>query len=165
MAAQMDWETEQLDVKTAFLYGTLDEDVYVEMPTGYSEEDLVCKLNKALYGLKQAPRVWFRTLTEFLVSLGYHVVREDSSVYRNPETGIFVAIYVDDLLIFGANKTAIQELKDQLSKRFKMIGLGPVAYYLGLEVVRDRFKPHHLPQAKDVSAKDSEGSKYDGPSR
>jgi len=46
-----------------------------------------------------------------------------------------------------------------------MTGLGPVAYYLGLEVVRDRFKPHHLPQAKDVSAKDSEGSKYDGPSR
>lgn len=138
MAAQMDWEIEQMDVKTAFLYGTLDEDVYVEMPTGYSEEDLVCKLDKALYGLKQAPRVWFRTLTEFLVSLGYHVIPEDPSVYRNPETGRFVAIYVDDLLIFGANKTAIQELKDQLSKRFKMTDLGPVAYYLGLEVVRDR---------------------------
>jgi len=166
MAAQMDWETEQLNVKTAFLYGTLDEDVYVEMPTGYSEEDLVCKLNKALSGLKQAPRGWFRTLTEFLVSLGYHVIPEDPSVYRNPETGIFVAIYVDDLLIFGANKTAIQELKDQLSKRFKMTGLGPVAaYYLGLEVVRDRFKSHHSPQSKVVSAKDSEGSKYDGPSR
>jgi len=166
MIAQLNWEIEQLNVKTAFLYGILDEDVYVEMPIDYFEENLVCKLNKALYGLKQAPRVWFRTLTKFLVSLGYHVVRENPSVYRNPETGIFVAIYVDDLLVFEANKTAIQELKDQLSKRFKMTGLGPVAaYYLGLEVVRDRFKSHHSPQPKDVSAIDSEGSKYDGPSR
>jgi len=165
MAAQMDWEIEQLDVQIAFLYGTLDGDVYVEMPIGYSEEDLVCKLNKALYGLKQVPRIWFRTLTKFHVSLGYHVIPEDPSVYCNPETGIFVAIYMNDLLIFEANKIAIQELKDQLSKRFKMTDLGPVAYYLGLEVVRDRFKSHHSSQPKDVSAKDSKGSKYDEPSR
>ncbi len=164
MAAQMNWETEQLNVKTAFLYGTLDEDVYVEMPIGYFEKDLVCKLSKALYGLKQAPRVWFRTLTEFLVSLSYHVISKDSSVYCNPETGMFVAIHVKNLLIFEVNKTAIQEFKDQLSKRFKMIDLRPVTYYLSLKVVRNRFKSHHSPQSKDVSAKDSEESKYDEPS-
>lgn len=161
----MNWETERLNVKTAFLYGTLDEDVYVEMPTGYSEKNLVCKLSKALYGLKQAPRIWFRTLTEFLVSLSYHVISENLSVYRNPEIDIFVAIYVDDLLIFDVNKTAIQELKDQLSKRFKMTDLKSVTYYLSLKVFRDRFKSHHSSQSKEVSAIESEGSKYDEPTR
>ncbi len=165
MTAQLDWEIEQMDVKTAFLYGILDEDVYVEMPTGYFEKDLVCKLNKVLYDLKQAPRKWFRTLTKFLVSLNYHVIPKNSSVYCNPKTGMFVAIYVNDLLIFEVNKTAIQELKDQLSKRFKMIGLKSVTYYLSLKVVRNRFKSHHSSQSKDVSAKDSEESKYDEPSR
>ena len=74
-----------MDVKTAFLYGTLDDDVYVEMPTGFEEPNKVCKLNKALYGLKQAPRVWFKILIEFLESLGYHAIPEDLSVYRNKE--------------------------------------------------------------------------------
>ena len=138
IAALNDWEIEQMDVKTAFLYGTLDEEVYVEMPTGYEESDRVCKLNKALYGLKQAPRVWFRTLTDFLESLGFHAIPEDPSVYRNKETGLYVAIYVDDLLIFGASKPAIATLKKNLSDRFHMSDLGPVAYYLGLEVQRDR---------------------------
>ena len=132
IAAQEDWEIEQMDVKTAFLYGTLDDDVYVEMPTGFEEPNKVCKLNKALYGLKQAPRVWFKTLTEFLESLGYHAIPEDPSVYRNKEQGIYIAIYVDDLLIFGPNKSAIATLKQNLSDRFHMTDLGPVAYYHGL---------------------------------
>ena len=138
IAAREDWEIEQLDVKTAFLYGYLDEEVYVEMPAGHEEEGKVCKLNKALYGLKQAPRVWFKTLTEFLQSLGYHAIPEDPSVYRNKDNGTYVAIYVDDLLIFGPNKPAIATLKKNLSDRFHMSDLGPVAYYLGLEVHRDR---------------------------
>ncbi len=138
IAARNDWEIEQMDVKTAFLYGDLDDEVYVEMPTGFEEPNRVCKLNKALYGLKQAPRVWFKTLTDFLKSLGYHAIPEDPSVYRNKEQGVYVAIYVDDLLIFGPNKPAIATLKKNLSDRFHMSDLGPVAYYLGLEVQRDR---------------------------
>ncbi len=72
---------------------------------------------------------------------------------------------MNDLLIFDVNKITIQELKDQLSKRFKMIDLKFVAtYYLSLKVVRNRFKSHYSSQSKDVSAKDSEESKYDEPS-
>lgn len=138
IAARNNWEIEQMDVKTAFLYGTLDKEVYVEMPTGHEEPNMVCKLNKALYGLKQAPRVWFKTLTDFLESLGFQAIPEDPNVYRNKETGLYVAIYVDDLLIFGADKPAIATLKKNLSNRFHMSDLGPVAYYLGLEVQRAR---------------------------
>ena len=81
------------------------------MPTGFEEPNKVCKLNKALYSLKQVPRVWFKILTEFLESLGYYAILEDPSVYRNKEQGIYIAIYVDDLLIFGPNKSAIATLK------------------------------------------------------
>ena len=108
------------------------------MPTGFEQPNMVCKLNKALYSLKQAPRVWFKTLTDFLTLFGYAAIPEDPSVYRNKETGIYIAIYVDDLLLFGADKPAIAALKKQLSERFQITNLGPVAYYLGLEVVRNR---------------------------
>lgn len=123
-----------MDVKIAFLAGDLDDEVYVEMPTGFGKLNQVCKLNKALYGLKQAPRVWFKTLTGFLTSLGYELIPEDLSVYRNKTDGLYIAIYVDDLLIFGLNKPAIAAFKESLSKRFYMSDLGLVAYYLGLEV-------------------------------
>ena len=116
----------------------MEDEVYIEIPTGFEQPNMVCKLNKALYSLKQAPRVWFKTLTDFLTLFGYAAIPEDPSVYRNKETGIYIAIYVDDLLLFGADKPAIAALKKQLSERFQMTDLGPVAYYLGLEVVRNR---------------------------
>ena len=107
-----------MDVKTAFLYRDLDNKVYVEIPTGFKQPKMVCKLNKALYGLKQALRVWFKTLTDFLTLLGYAAIPEDPSVYRNKETSIYIAIYVNDLLLFGADKQAIVALKQKLSERF-----------------------------------------------
>ena len=116
----------------------MEDEVYIEIPTGFEQPNIVCKLNKALYSLKQAPRVWFKTLTDFLTLFRYVAIPEDPSVYRNKETGIYIAIYVDDLLLFGADKPAIAALKKQLSERFQITNLGPVAHYLGLEVVRDR---------------------------
>ena len=130
------WDIEQMDVKTAFLESDLDEEVYVELPAGFEQEGMVCRLNKALYGLKQAPRAWFKTLTDFLISIGFIALPEDPSVYKHD--GVFIAIYVDDLLIFGPNKLGIAALKQRLSERFHMTDLGPVAYYLGLEVNRNR---------------------------
>jgi len=67
IAAALDWEIDQMDVKTAFLYGKVEETVYMEQPTGLEDGSTkVCKLDRALYGLKQAPRVWYNTLSEFL---------------------------------------------------------------------------------------------------
>lgn len=135
IAAAMDWELEQMDVKTAFLYGDIEEEVYIDLPTGCKVSG-TARLNKALYGLKQSPRVWYNTLATFLASIGFSPLDADSSVFI--KDGIILAIYVDDLLIAGESKLDIDTVKAALSKRFKMSDLGPCHFYLGMEVIRDR---------------------------
>jgi hypothetical protein len=135
IAAAYDWEIEQMDVKTAFLYGDIEEDIWIELPTGCGVSG-TAKLKKALYGLKQAPRVWYNTLATFLSSLGFQPLDADSSVFCRD--GVIIAIYVDDLLIAGAFKLDINKIKDSLKERFKMSDLGACHFYLGMEVIRDR---------------------------
>lgn len=138
IAAAMDYHIEQMDVKTAFLYGAIDEEIYVEQPTGFEqgEPDEVCRLDKALYGLKQSPRIWYNTLTKFLKGLGFEPLSADWSVFVRRH--MIVAIYVDDILISGPDMEEIQELKNSLGQRFQMTDLGACKYYLGMTVRRDR---------------------------
>ena len=138
LAAALDLELEQMDVQTAFLYGEVDEEIYVEQPPGIpnSNPNLVCRLNRALYGLKQSPRVWYKTLATFLNGLGFSPLPSDAAIFSKGNT--YIAIYVDDLLIAGPNKPDVQALKHALSQRFKMTDLGPCSYYLGMAVTRDR---------------------------
>ena len=135
LAAAYDWEIEQMDVKTAFLYGDIDEDIWIELPTGCGVSR-TAKLRKALYGLKQSPRVWYNTLATFLASLDFKPLDADSSVFCRD--GTIIAIYVDDLLLAGASKADIDRIKAALSERFKMSDLGACHFYLGMEVIRDR---------------------------
>jgi len=137
IAAALDWEIDQMDVKTAFLYGKVKETVYMEQPTGLGDGSAkVCKLDRALYGLKQAPRVWYQTLAEFLKELGFSPLDTDHSVFH--KKGVIMAIYVDDLLITGRDRKEIDLLKEALSRRFQMSDLGAVSYYLGMTITRDR---------------------------
>ena len=136
IAAAKDLEIEQMDVKTAFLYGAIEEDIYMEQPMGFENSDLVCKLNKALYGLKQSPRVWYNTFTQFLKELGFTALSSDLCIFHN--SGTYIAVFVDDLLIVGPSKSDINEMKEKLNIRFHMTDLGPCHYYLGMEVSRDR---------------------------
>ncbi|XP_044717342.1 reverse transcriptase (RNA-dependent DNA polymerase) domain-containing protein [Hirsutella rhossiliensis] len=116
IAAAEDLEIEQMDVKTAFLYGDIDEEVYLEQPEGFEDgTGRVCRLKKAIYGLKQAPRIWFHTITKFLETLGYRPIAADVSVFVRGKS--IIAIYVDDLLLTGAC---------------------PCSHYLGIKVTRDR---------------------------
>ncbi|XP_044721122.1 reverse transcriptase (RNA-dependent DNA polymerase) domain-containing protein [Hirsutella rhossiliensis] len=136
-AAAEDLEIEQMDVKTAFLYGDIDEEVYLEQPEGFEDgTGRVCRLKKAIYGLKQAPRIWFHTITKFLETLGYRPIAADVSVFVRGKS--IIAIYVDDLLLTGACPREVQRIKDALSKRFQMTDLGPCSHYLGIKVTRDR---------------------------
>lgn len=140
IAAAYDLEIEQMDVKTAFLYGDIDVEVYVEQPDGFNESgqsDKVCKLRKALYGLKQSPRVWYFTLTTYLESLGFKPLTSDNCIFFDSK-GNYIAIFVDDLLIIGPFLADINDIKAKLSERFHMTDLGPCKYYLGMEVTRDR---------------------------
>lgn len=144
MVALFDMELEQLDVKTAFLHGELEEPIYMTQPQGYfvkGKEDYVCKLKKSLYGLKQSSRLWYKRFDKFMLSLGYLRCTYDNCVYfRKLEDGSFVylLLYVDDMLIAAKNMSKIQVLKKQLSDEFEMKDLGAAKKILGMEIRRDR---------------------------
>jgi Reverse transcriptase (RNA-dependent DNA polymerase)/Integrase core domain/GAG-pre-integrase domain len=152
IAAKMDLEIHHMDVKTAFLNGIIDEEIYMEQPEGY-EEDLpetgnnhnddrpvVCRLKKSIYGLKQSPRAWYSVLDTFLTSnnLNFKRAHSDHSLYINHELILFIIIYVDDILIFGKDPTLIANIKDKFHNAFSMTDLGPATRFLGLEIARDR---------------------------
>nr|KAE8918680.1 Retrovirus-related Pol polyprotein from transposon TNT 1-94 [Phytophthora fragariae] len=142
LAAAMDWEVEQMDVKTAFLNGFLEEEIYMEQPVGYvqpGKEDHVCVLKKSLYGLKQAPRVWYYTFYEAMMAEGFVRLIKDHCVFiktRGKEICI-ISVYVDDLLVIGS-KAFVSEMKAILKRRFQMTDLGGVSYLLGWHIERRR---------------------------
>ena len=144
MVAHQDLELEQLDVKTAFLHGELDEEIYMTQPDGFhvpGKEDYVCKLKKSLYGLKQSPRQWYKRFDGYMIELGYNRSQYDCCVYHNKlEDGsmIYLILYVDDMLIAARNKADIQKLKSLLSAEFEMKDLGAAQKILGMEIFRDR---------------------------
>jgi hypothetical protein len=124
-----------MDIKTAFLYGDIDKDIWIELPTGYRVSGTV-KLRKALYSLKQSLQVWYNILTTFLASLDFKLLDTDSSVFCRD--GTIITIYIDDLLIAGVSKPDINKIKASLSERFKMSDLRAYHFYLGMEVIRNR---------------------------
>ena len=143
IAAVLDWEIHQMDVKTAFLNGVLEEEIYVSQPEGYKirgKEHLVCKLIKSLYGLKQAPRVWHVALTEFLLSCGFRQLVIDRCVFVRTVDGdtCIVSAYVDDLLLVANTMKVMDHFKTQLNARFKMTDLGEIHFLLGWHITRDR---------------------------
>ena len=105
LAVQYDFDIQQTDVDSAFLYADLQEEIYIEQPEGFRQGDklgLVCKLLKAVYGLKQAPFEWNGLLHSFLVGYGMHQLKCDSACYAlmTPSVVAYAAVYVDDVLIF-----------------------------------------------------------------
>jgi hypothetical protein len=134
---------EQLDVKTAFLHGDLEEDIYMHQPQGFivqGKENLVCKLRKSLYGLKQAPRQWYKKFDSFMYSTGFTRCQADHCCYVKSfdNSYIILLLYVDDMLIAGSSIEEINNLKKQLSKQFAMKDLGPAKQILGMRITRDR---------------------------
>ncbi|MCO5547915.1 hypothetical protein L7F22_001369 [Adiantum nelumboides] len=119
-----------MDVKSAFLHGDLQEEVYMEQPRGYQDTyhpDYVCKLRKALYGLKQAPHAWHDKIAQYLIIIGFHMADTDHSLYvQKTDTGIvIITIYVDDLIIGGDALKDVEHVKALLQKQFCW-GKGPL---------------------------------------
>ena len=142
IAAIYGLEIHQMDVVTAFLAGELEEEIFMEQPEGFEvgtkEDDLVCRLRRSLYGLKQAPRVWNQRIRLFLKSIGFDQTYSDPCVYINKETDVIIAMWVDDLIIFGKDMASINDLKAQLNEEYEMKDLGELKYFLGIQVHRDR---------------------------
>ncbi|KAK2447548.1 secreted RxLR effector protein [Trifolium repens] len=139
-----DLELEQMDVKTAFLHGELEETIYMQQPEGFVEDNSkVCLLKKSLYGLKQSPRQWYRRFDDFLLKTGFVRSNYDSCVYmmkKDEKVILYLLLYVDDILIASSDKHEIQQLKVKLNGEFEMKDLGNAKKILGMDIVRDRSK-------------------------
>ena len=131
-------------MKTAFLHGDLEEEIYMEQHEGFIDkgnDQLVCKLKKSLYGLKQAPRQWYKKFDSFMTDHGYSRTTSDHCVFvkKYPDGNfIILLLYIDDILIVGQDMSKISKLKSELSKSFAMKYLGPAKQILGIRIVRDR---------------------------
>ena len=139
VAAQKNWKVYQLDVKSAFLNGYLQEEIYIEQPRGFEvrgQEEKVYLLKKALNGLKQAPRAWYSRIDDHLHKLGFVKSLSEATLYvkRADANLIIVFVYIDDLLVTGSNKTQIEEFKAEMLDVFEMTDLGLMSYFLGMEV-------------------------------
>ncbi|RVX00963.1 Retrovirus-related Pol polyprotein from transposon TNT 1-94 [Vitis vinifera] len=143
MVAAENLHLEQLDVKTSFLHGDLEEDLYMIQPEGFiaqGQENLVCKLRKSLYGLKQAPRQWYKKFDSFMHIIGFKRCEVDHCCYVKPfdNSYIILLLYVDDVLIVGSDIEKINNLKKQLSKQFAMKDLGATKQIIGMRIIRDK---------------------------
>ena len=139
IAAQMNWRVYQLDVKSAFLNGILQEEIYVEQPEAFvkkGEEAKVFLLKKALYGLKQAPRAWYNKIDEHLLSLGFKKSLSEATLYVKHQNNdvLIVSLYVDDLLLTGNNARLVEDFKQEMMKGFEMTDLELMTFFLGMEI-------------------------------
>jgi len=143
VAAHRKWKVFQLDVKSAFLNGILQEEIYVEQPTGFvtqGKEDKVCLLKKALYGLKQAPRAWYGRIDDYLIGSGFQKSLSEATLYvkRINDDILIISLYVDDLLVTGSNTVQVAEFKLNMMQVFEMTDLGLMSVFLGMEIMQNR---------------------------
>lgn len=132
------WKLHQMDVKTTFLNGVIEEEVFIEQPDGFvihEKESHICRLKKALYGLKQAPRAWYERIDQYLLSLGFLKNDADPNIYFKviDDKALILVLYVDDLFLTGEDDL-IARCKKELASEFEMKDLGLMHYFLSLEV-------------------------------
>ncbi|CAA7027704.1 unnamed protein product [Microthlaspi erraticum] len=143
-AAQNSWKVYQLDVKSAFLHGNLEEDVYIEQPLGFEvagEAEKVYKLRKALYGLRQAPRAWYSRIEGYFEKEGFAKCYCEHTLFVKTEKEkiLIVSLYVDDLIYTGNSVELLEEFKASMMREFSMTDLGLMKFFLGVEVVQDGY--------------------------
>nr|GEV03550.1 retrotransposon protein, putative, unclassified [Tanacetum cinerariifolium] len=157
-ASFMDFTVYQMDVKSAFIYGTIEEEVYVSQPLGFVDPefpDRVYKMEKALYGLHQAPRAWYETLSTYLLDNGFRRGTIDKTLFikQIKDDILLVQVYVDDI-IFGSTKRSLSTKFEQLMhKRFQMSSMGELTLFLGLQSASTPMETHK-PLSKDAAGTD-----------
>ncbi|KAJ0622951.1 putative RNA-directed DNA polymerase [Helianthus annuus] len=159
-ASYMGFTVYQMDVKTAFLYGDVKEEIFVEQPLGFVHPDYpeyAYKLDKVLYGLHQAPRAWYATLTEHLLAHGYTCGTIDQTLFikKVGKDQILVQIYVDDIIFGSTSEELCKEFERVMKKKFEMSALGEMKLFLGLQVKQNSqgILIHQVKYVDDVLAK------------
>ncbi|WVZ89074.1 hypothetical protein U9M48_035530 [Paspalum notatum var. saurae] len=139
-AASKGFKLQQIDVKSAFLNGFIEEEeVYVRQPPGFESArfpDRVYKLRKALYGLKQAPRAWYARLKSFLLKSGFVMGSVDETLFLLSRGGdtLIVQIYIDDIIFGGSSHALVSSFAEQMSREFEMSLMGELQFFLGLQI-------------------------------
>jgi hypothetical protein len=128
-----------MDVKSAFLNGYINKEVYVEQPICFEDDkkpNHIYKLKKALYGLKQAPRVWYERLRDFLLSKGYIMGKVDTTLFtKKIGKDLFVLqIYVDDIIFGSTNQDFCEEFRKMMANEFEMSMIAELSYFFGLQI-------------------------------
>ncbi|KAM1079184.1 hypothetical protein ACFX2B_013776 [Malus domestica] len=142
LAAQKGWQLYQLDVKSAFLNGVLEEEVYVDQPQGFEvkgSESKVYRLKKALYGLKQAPRAWYSEIDAHFTKCGFKKSLSEATLYTKVENKseiLIVSIYVDDVVFTGNSKKMVDEFRNEMMGKYEMTDLGLLHHFLGMGVIQ-----------------------------
>jgi len=140
VAANRDLEVHHLDIKTAFLNGFLEEEIFMQQPEGFEEggPELVCKLQRSLYGLKQASRAWNERLVQELNALNFDVTEADPSLFvHRKREDLFLLVYVDDMLLVGRDGD-LSFVKEGLKENFTVTNMGEASFFLGMGIERDR---------------------------
>ena len=142
-ASFMNFTVYQMDVKSAFLYGTIEEEVYVSQPPGFIDPDhpdKVYKVVKALYGLHQAPRAWYETLASYLISNGFQRGKIDQTLFtkKHEKDLLLVQVYVDDIIFGSTRKEMCLEFEKLMHNKFQMSSMGELTFFLGLQVKQSR---------------------------
>nr|GEU86994.1 retrovirus-related Pol polyprotein from transposon TNT 1-94 [Tanacetum cinerariifolium] len=140
-ASFMGFTVYQMDVKSAFLYGTIDEEVYMMQPPGFQDPEYparVYKVEKAMYGLHQAPRAWYGTLSKYLLSNGFSRGTIDQTLYIIRQRGnfILVQVYMDDIIFGSSNPQLCREFEALMHEKFQMSAMGELNFFLGLQVLQ-----------------------------
>lgn len=143
LVAHFDLELHQMDVKTDFLNGRLEEEVYMAQPEGFitdGKENKVCLLKRSIYGLKQASRQWYLKFHDTITTFGFTENMVDHCIYLKISGSkfAFLVLYVDDILIASSDLGLLRETKDFLSQNFEMKDMGDASYVIGIEIFRDR---------------------------
>jgi hypothetical protein len=136
------WEVHQMDIKFAFLHGDLQEEIYMEQPLGYDQNDSnrVCHFKKSLYGLKKAPRAWYAKMDSFLLDTSLLNIIFYPNVYtKNVGSHLkILVLYVDDLILTICDPKVLIYVKSNLQNEFGMIDLGYLQYFFGLKVLQTK---------------------------
>ncbi|GJR82024.1 putative ribonuclease H-like domain-containing protein [Tanacetum coccineum] len=140
-ASFMNFVVYQMDVKSAFLYGKIEEEVYVCQPPGFEDPefpDRVYKVEKALYGLHQAPRAWYETLSTYLLDNGFQRGQIDKTLFIKRVKGdiLLVQVYVDDIIFGSTKKELYTEFEKLMHKKFQMSSISELTFFLGLQVMQ-----------------------------
>jgi hypothetical protein len=147
LAALKNWKISGLDVKSAYLYGILDEEIYMEQPEGFVNPvhpKKVLRLLRALYGLKQAGLAWWRAMKQSMEDLGFKCLNSDAGIflYKKKDALCIAVVYVDDCFFTGLDDAINQQLKGAFMKKWECRDLGELSEFLGMRIVRNSSKIH-----------------------